>query len=132
MSTTPGAGGNRNIKDIPIGPDGQRAWSHGLCSACFGDWGTCNVHLSEQGIPDFEAGKGYNQESCERHSFHTIVTGFGWVYQVALRTKLRERYGIRGGDTSDYCLSFWCNPCALTQESREMGLEEDDLRSKNL
>ena len=39
-------------------------------------------YLSEQGIPDPEAGKGYNRESCEKHGFHTIVTGFGWVYQV--------------------------------------------------
>ncbi|KAL1679631.1 PLAC8 family-domain-containing protein [Schizophyllum commune] len=149
MLTTLGIGGNRNVKNLPIGPDGQRAWSHGMCSACFGDCGTfctawwcpCIVfgrnkeryqYLSEQGIPDPEAGKGYNRDSCEKHGFHTIVTGFGWVYQVALRRKLRERYGIRGSDTSDYCLSFWCNPCALTQESREMELEENDLRSKDV
>jgi len=31
--------GNRNVKDLPVGPDG-REWSNGLCSKS-GSWGTC-------------------------------------------------------------------------------------------
>ena len=35
-----GGGGNRNAKGLPIGPDGQRPWSHGLCT-CTEDCGLC-------------------------------------------------------------------------------------------
>lgn len=33
------AAGNRNAKNMPVGPDG-REWSEGLCD-CFGAPGTC-------------------------------------------------------------------------------------------
>ena len=36
---TVGGGGNRNVKNLPVGADG-REWSEGLLD-CFGDCGTC-------------------------------------------------------------------------------------------
>lgn len=44
--------------------------------------------------------------------------------QINNRTEIRERYGIRG-DTCGDCLASWlCRCCALTQERRELELEE--------
>jgi len=44
--------------------------------------------------------------------------------QIGSRGDVRDRYGIRGGGCGD-CLGTWCcGPCALTQERREIELEE--------
>jgi Cys-rich protein (TIGR01571 family) len=44
--------------------------------------------------------------------------------QIRPREEIRERYGIRGSPLDD-CLASWCcNPCSLTQERREIELEE--------
>jgi Cys-rich protein (TIGR01571 family) len=37
------------------------------------------------------------------------------------------RYGIRGDVIGDCLASCLCNPCALTQERREIELEEESL-----
>ena len=47
--------------------------------------------------------------------------------QVGTRAEIRTRYGIRGGsvgDNGDCFVSICCRPCALTQERREIELEE--------
>ena len=36
------AGGNRNVMNRPIGGDGKRDWSYGLCD-CFSDCGLCKL-----------------------------------------------------------------------------------------
>jgi Cys-rich protein (TIGR01571 family) len=47
--------------------------------------------------------------------------------QINNRSETRMRYGIRGDVIGD-CLASWlCNPCALTQERREIELEEESL-----
>ena len=47
--------------------------------------------------------------------------------QINTRTEARERYGIRG-DTYGDCLTAWCcRPCSLTQERREIELEEGSV-----
>lgn len=38
--------GNRNVNNIPMGPDG-REWSHGLCG-CLDDFGTCKCPQVDQ------------------------------------------------------------------------------------
>ena len=54
-----------------------------------------------------------------------VVSSNPWPRaQIRTRTDIRERYGIRGNATGD-CLTFCCcGPCALTQERREVELEE--------
>ena len=44
--------------------------------------------------------------------------------QIRQREEMRERYGIRGSGVGDCCVAAWCRPCALTQEHREIELEE--------
>ena len=46
---------------------------------------------------------------------------------MGTRTDVRERYGIRGGATSDFLVSWCCAFCALTQERREIELEENSF-----
>jgi Cys-rich protein (TIGR01571 family) len=43
---------------------------------------------------------------------------------VRNRTDIRNRYGIRGSIASDFLVSTCCPDCALTQERRELELEE--------
>jgi hypothetical protein len=46
------------------------------------------------------------------------------------RAEVRERYGIRRDAIGD-CLALWCcRPCSLTQERREIELEQF-LKSKS-
>ena len=40
------------------------------------------------------------------------------------RTDIRNRYSIRGQGNEDCLSSVFCPPCALTQERRELELEE--------
>jgi Cys-rich protein (TIGR01571 family) len=47
--------------------------------------------------------------------------------QIGSRGNIRDRYRIEGGGCGD-CMSAWCcTPCELTQESRELELEEKAL-----
>jgi Cys-rich protein (TIGR01571 family) len=46
---------------------------------------------------------------------------------MASRTNVRSRYNIRRGAMDD-CLAAWCcRPCSLTQQSREIELEENSF-----
>ena len=47
--------------------------------------------------------------------------------QGSNRGIIRGRYKIDGGICGDYCAACWCTPCELTQESREIELEERSL-----
>jgi len=140
MTTT--SGGNRNAKNLPQDANGKRDWTNGICS-CFGDFGTCCVacwcpciiygqnktrvkHLREKGYPHPEGGESCGSD-CMVLGLITCFTGLGWILQIPLRNDVRERYRIRGSGGGDCCTIFWCNPCALTQESREIELEEESM-----
>jgi len=132
------AGGNKNAKNIPIGPDGKREWSFGLFD-CFSRCGLCcqstfcpcvvysknrqrQRHLQQEGTPLPGGG-----ETKDDHCFifgALILTGYAWVLHINTRTEIREHYGIRG-DTYGDCLTVWCcRPCSHVQERREIELEE--------
>ncbi|KAH9993562.1 PLAC8 family-domain-containing protein [Russula vinacea] len=130
-------GGNRNAKNCPIGPDGVRDWSFGLfdcfdrCSlCCWAIWCPCVVYsknrqrmrsLRDQGTPLPGGGVGFDGHCCIYGAF---VTGYSLFLQIHIREQVRERYGIRGGPAKDCAASWCCRPCALTQERREIELEE--------
>jgi Cys-rich protein (TIGR01571 family) len=48
--------------------------------------------------------------------------------QIRPREEIRERYGIRGGPCTDCLASCCCCCCALTQEHREIVLEERNFQ----
>jgi Cys-rich protein (TIGR01571 family) len=49
--------------------------------------------------------------------------------QMGSRSDIRNRYDIRGESHEDCLNSLCCRPCALTQESREIELEEKSFSS---
>ncbi|KAF8257531.1 PLAC8 family-domain-containing protein [Lactarius quietus] len=142
QGTTPmAAGGNRNLLNREVGVDGLRDWSFGLfkctdeCGLCC--WSTfcpCVVytknkqrlrHLQDHGTPLPGGGGRYTTE-CSIYGC-LILPGYSWVLLIGNRESIRSRYSIRGG-TLDDCLTTWCcRSCALTQERREIELEENSF-----
>ncbi|EDR06888.1 uncharacterized protein LACBIDRAFT_236218 [Laccaria bicolor S238N-H82] len=142
MVVAPGGGGNRNAKNIPVAADG-REWSHGLCD-CFGDCGTCVIawcfpcityanikhryeHLNTKGFPDPQHGGSFCNSDCMLHGCITAFCGMGWIFQMGQRGSIRQRYNIKGGSCGDCCTALCCTPCELTQEARELELEEQSF-----
>ncbi|KAI0286348.1 PLAC8 family-domain-containing protein [Russula brevipes] len=134
-------GGNRNALNCPIGPDGKRDWSHGLFG-CFSAFGVCcvscwcpcivfsknkqRIHSLEQGTPLRGGGDTFDDQCCIHGCLS--VLGYGWIMQISTRGHVRDRYRIAGGGVGDCCASWCCTPCALTQESREIELEENSFQ----
>jgi len=58
---------------------------------------------------------------------HLFDSNMVVVFQVATRRDIRERYGIRGTESSDFCTPFCCQSCDLVQGSRELQLEEESF-----
>ncbi|KAF8893066.1 hypothetical protein BD779DRAFT_1436389, partial [Infundibulicybe gibba] len=127
----------RNLKNLPVGSDG-RDWSYGLCG-CFNECGTWCLafcfpsvvyaknkqrldYLNEKNRPDPEDGGGCCSATCWGHAY-----GGGCCLQMASRKAVRERYNISGDGCGDCCTVMWCSSCSLTQESREIDLEEEGL-----
>jgi len=54
-----------------------------------------------------------------------------WWLQIRHREEIRERYGIRGSPLSDCFVSWCCRACSLTQERREIELEEGNFSAQN-
>ncbi|KAH6908820.1 PLAC8 family-domain-containing protein [Coprinopsis sp. MPI-PUGE-AT-0042] len=139
MIVVPG-GGNRNAKNLPMGPDG-REWSNGLCSCCdtpgtfcLACWCPCisfgrirgrYKHLNTKGTADPDNG-GTCGSDCWIHCL-TGCLGVSCLMQMWNRGDMRQRYNIKGSGCGDFCTACWCVPCELTQESRELELEEQSL-----
>lgn len=49
--------------------------------------------------------------------------------QVQPRAEIRERYAIRGNIIYDWLASLCCTSCALTQERREVEVEEASFQA---
>ncbi|GLB38922.1 putative PLAC8 family protein [Lyophyllum shimeji] len=141
---TPGmmaVGGNRNAKNLPMTAEG-RDWSNGLFDCC-NDASTCFLawccpcvvygqnkqrleYLQSKGQPDPEAGGCCNSD-CIIHAAITGCFGAGWILQMMNRGNVRGRYSVKGGGCGDCMSSCCCAPCALTQESQEIALEEQSF-----
>jgi Cys-rich protein (TIGR01571 family) len=124
--------------------NGERDWSNGLLD-CFGDCGTCCLayfcpclvyqqvknritYLNLNGRPDPQRGGSGFGGDCILWGALTGCCGLGWVLQMSTRATLRTRYRIRGGGCTDCLAAGCCMPCELTQESRELDVEEGYLR----
>jgi len=135
-------GGNRNVRGLPYDEEGNREWSHGLLD-CLGDVDACCLacccpclahgrnrrrldHLEAHGVPD-----PYRQSVSAGDSIVYAVLNMtynlGWLLQISTRRNIRERYRIRGTESSDCCTPFCCPLCDLVQGSRELQLEEDSF-----
>lgn len=78
------------------------------------------------------------QKEGGEHALPTgAVVGFGALVLVLFiaiaacgawgRQKLRQQYAIDGTLTQDFCLSFWCAPCARCQEARHVDRATNQL-----
>jgi len=142
MSVNNAGGGNRNALNKPFAADGAREWSYGVFD-CFSDASTfvlgwfcpCVVfsqnktrleHLDRTGTPHPAGGDGLGGD-CVTYGALAVCCGLGWVLQIGTRAATRRRYQLQGDSVSDILCSCFCVPCALTQESREIALEEQSL-----
>jgi Cys-rich protein (TIGR01571 family) len=104
-------------------PTGQ--WSSGLlgcfedcASCCCACWCPCVVvgrlvEIVDQGITScLSAGcLFYWLQSC---------TGCGFLYTCGYRARLRAKYGLGPEPCGDCCTDYWCLPCSLAQQYREL------------
>ncbi|KAG2117440.1 hypothetical protein BD769DRAFT_1290079, partial [Suillus cothurnatus] len=81
-------------------------------------------HLQDTDTVDPEHGGSGCGADCCMHLALNVMCGFGWVLQLGQRATLRARYHIDGSPVNDCLTAFFCTPCELTQESRELSEEE--------
>jgi len=142
-ATTPMVADIKNVLEKPKYPNGEREWSYGMYGCCCENYGTCCFaclcpcivyaklksrvsYLERNNYPHPEGGSGCNSD-CFIHCCLSSLCAVGWVLQIGQRSTVRDRYRISGNGCAD-CMSVWCcSPCTLTQESREVDLEERAL-----
>lgn len=133
-------GGNRNAKNLPFNADGEREWSTGIFD-CVEDpltfvtgwflpclvYGKNKTRLEalQAGAPHPTGGEILGNDTIIYGALHCCA--LGWVFGMANRAATREHYKIEGNAVNDCLLSAFCAPCALTQQSREIELEEQSL-----
>ncbi|KAF9220853.1 PLAC8-domain-containing protein, partial [Gyrodon lividus] len=133
-------GGHSGKRGEREGETNGNQWAHGLFS-CFGDCGTCIFscfcpcmafgknrqrldYLQDHGAADPEKG-GYGlNEDCLWHCGFSCCGYWAWILQFPTRGNIRERRRIRGTVVRDCLTAYFCTPCELTQESRELEVEE--------
>ncbi|KAF8157215.1 PLAC8 family-domain-containing protein [Crassisporium funariophilum] len=135
--------GDRNAKGISISLDGTRDWSSDLCHfdrdlriCCEAFWCPCIVygrnkarveHLyAKEKVLPFREGGSCNHD-CAVHGCLTAICCFGWALQVPSRASVRRRYDIEGDWLGDCGAALCCSSCQLSQDSREIALEERSL-----
>lgn len=99
-------------------------------------------HLTKYETPEPMRNAGMCSSDCAIHGALTFLS-YNWVLQVrhhwpwfwftaniaqmGTRASIRTRYRIRGGGCEDCLAAMCCTPCELSQESREIELEEHSL-----
>ncbi|KAF7326155.1 PLAC8-domain-containing protein [Mycena kentingensis (nom. inval.)] len=136
-------GGARNFKGLPTDPmTGEREWSNGTLS-CLADpltfvaaWFTpCFVYGRNRArVRTLETTGQVNMHPLDGvvsgdSALHVLGSIFGCAPCVVMRGRAhtRRRYGIAGNGCGDCCVACCCHPCALTQESLEIELEEQSI-----
>ncbi|EJT99228.1 PLAC8-domain-containing protein [Dacryopinax primogenitus] len=88
-------------------------------------------HLSGTGQPLGRETSAWDG-NCGLYALLTAVGCWGWVLEGNVRRGIRERYNIPGDSCTDTLTTLLCPPCALTQESLELSIEERRLRQERL
>ncbi|KAK0199919.1 PLAC8 family-domain-containing protein [Desarmillaria ectypa] len=81
-------------------------------------------HLQKTGNPHPDPFGGSCSDSCCMYAACIPFCGTACGIQAQNRRAVRERYGIDGNIVKDCFASTCCYPCQLTQESRQIALEE--------
>lgn len=96
-------------------------WSTGLCGCC-DDCGICCFTVF---CPCCQYGKNYEavhgSGCCSQGFVWCILAGcyLSCCVHTGLRKDVRQRYNIPEG-SNDCCTVFWCGPCAVCQEARQL------------
>ncbi|KAJ6557711.1 PLAC8 family-domain-containing protein [Mycena capillaripes] len=133
-------GGSRNFKNMAI-IDGEREWSNDVFD-CFSDPLTCIVawfvpcivyghnrarFLALESYTPWTGSSAVTASSPLSADCVAQCFGCGGIVGMMGRRQTRTRYGIHGSGGDDCIMSCCCAPCTLTQESREIELEEQSL-----
>ena len=70
---------------------------------------------------------GFSRRVVSECNLDWFILNYGRGFQIATRKDIRERYRIRGTESSDFCAPFCCQWCDLVQGSRELQLEEESF-----
>ncbi|KAK9678556.1 hypothetical protein RND81_11G219100 [Saponaria officinalis] len=107
--------------------DGRTLWTTGLCN-WYEDWNNCCVtccfpcitfgkiaDILSRGHPGFTT-------SAMKYAATLVTTlaGGPCLYSFIYRVNMRGQYGLRGTTCSDCLSHFFCHPCALCQDYREL------------
>ncbi|KAI0976836.1 hypothetical protein F4678DRAFT_456112 [Xylaria arbuscula] len=57
---------------------------------------------------------------CLLHGVLQCVCGFGWIWTMLKREQIRARFAIPGTPLKDFCISYWCQCCAIIQHDKEV------------
>ena len=106
----------------PVNP-----WSTGLLD-CMEDRGncclTCVCPCITFGLVAeiVDRGSTSSGTSAALYAVTGAMTGWqcSWVYSCFYRTKMRAQYGLQEAPFPDCCVAFFCEPCAICQEFREL------------
>ncbi|KAG8882694.1 hypothetical protein FRB98_003523 [Tulasnella sp. 332] len=134
-----------NSLNKPVDGNGERSWSYGLCGCfntcrstgvcCVASWLPCFIyganktrleHLERHGMPEPDAGQWCGRDAWCYGSLYACFA-IGWVLQIGERSETRRHYHVRGWSGFDCLAAYFCTPCALTQEHREIELEENAI-----
>ncbi|PPS00092.1 hypothetical protein GOBAR_AA20573 [Gossypium barbadense] len=106
-------------------PQNELPWSAGFCDCC-SDLKTCCISywcpcITFGQIAEIvDKGSTSCGASGALYTLIMFVTGCGCLYSCCYRSKLRKQYNLKGGNCGDCMRHFCCEPCALTQEYREL------------
>ncbi|KAG4162915.1 hypothetical protein ERO13_D01G142400v2, partial [Gossypium hirsutum] len=106
-------------------PQNELPWSAGFCDCC-SDLKTCCISywcpcITFGQIAEIvDKGSTSCGASGALYTLIMFITGCGCLYSCCYRSKLRKQYNLKGGDCGDCMRHFCCEPCALTQEYREV------------
>ncbi|KAK7358258.1 hypothetical protein VNO77_00184 [Canavalia gladiata] len=100
-------------------------WSTGLCD-CFSDCGNCCISwwcpcVTFGRVAEIvDKGSTSCGASGALYTLICCVVGCGCLYSCFYRSKMRDQYGLRGNGCTDCLIHCCCEPCALSQEYREL------------
>ncbi|XWS34458.1 hypothetical protein CRYUN_Cryun21dG0040200 [Craigia yunnanensis] len=103
---------------------GNFPWSTGLFD-CFSDVPNCCITCCCPCITFGKIAEIIDQQSCFRGACGTLYafclfTGCACIYSSSYRSRLRDRYMLEASPCGDCCVHFFCEPCALCQEYRQL------------
>jgi len=101
-------------------PTMAQPWKEGFCD-CLSDPGTCLLSFC---LPCVQYG--YNAEAIGdgdcfmRGATLCLCSCIGCIIAGGTRTNIRNKYGLAEDPCNDCCTAWFCLPCALSQEAREI------------